>query len=682
MESIVKRIIKNDYLSWKQGDTIIINTYTGSGKTHFIFNELLSFAIERGKKIIYFCNRRSIKNQLLSSYKEKFVCVNGQDVSIWRYLHVFTYQYCEKSKQFGKFENLLVDNMIPEEKEFFEQYGRYVSIDMDDVLYYIYDEAHYFVSDASFNSDVSFWEEQELMPKNKISVFLTATPEPLYCFLYFLRNKSKIEGFLEDFYLKINKEIEIKNEIRYIESKINEINEIKVKGPITEPCKEKYAHLNQGLQLLNKNLLKEKAYRYMAYLVEAIIKSFDSNQSLPENFHIYQQERSFDNYDCFYFEKFEDIMELIVKSDKKTLIFVDNESQGKNIESEINNYFYREKENKKDEKNVEDKNYGKEISPKAVFISASLLNVKQSPAKTEYENLIKKEMFSCNVLIATSVIDCGINISDKNLGNIVLAQPNKTSFFQMMGRCRIDEKTKINLYIKAIKSSTIAAFSNNAMQRVDLARRFLTDKKSGIRYNAYGDSEINYLLNAISSQDLSKVIVQSDYYSSDIYHDSFNFELFKVYKINYPNLLYNFYSLYWYYGALLENKENDNIPIYYLIKQLSWLGKKYDITKWVGYEEKHTDLNVFLQSYVNSDGIDKKDKDNLRKDMLEKILTFPTSLLPQDMQKNISKYKKGKMPVPQMSKLNKILVSLNMPYSIEKKSRYSEKWVIKKWGDN
>ncbi len=659
MSSIVENIVKDDYMNWKQGDTIIINTFTGSGKTYFVFNRLLELAIKSGKKIIYFCNRRSIKNQLLSSYKDKSVCVNGQEVSIWHYLHVFTYQYCEKSKQFDKFEKLCIDNMISEEEEFFDKYGKYMSIDMDDVLYYVYDEAHYFVSDASFNSDTSFWDIQELTPKDKISIFLTATPEPLYCFLYLKQHKETIENFLKNFYLNKESERSISEEITYVKRAISEIDELKARGPITDVCKENYDKLNQELIDLNGKLFKEKAYRKVVYFVEGMIEYFGQYKRLPEKFHIYTQNKNFDNYDCFYFQEFDDIMELVIKSDKKTLIFVDSEADGKNIEKSIN---------------------GNDV--KAVFISAGLLNNKDLPANSEYENLIQNEMFACKVLIATSVIDCGVNISDNNLGNIVLSQPNKTAFFQMLGRCRINDKTKINLYIKNTKPTTISAFSSQAIQKLNLALRFLNYKNGLVRDSVYGDSERNALLAEISSQGLSKVIVLSDYHSSNAQKDSFNVDLFKIYKINYPNLLYYFYSLYLYYGTLLENKENDNTSEFYLINQLNWLGKKYDISKWVGYMMRHKDLELFLQGYMKSDGIHKEEKTDFREKIFRKILAFPTALLPSDMQKNISKYKSGKISLPQKNKLNEALKKLNVPYSIEKKSSYSEKWVIKKRDDS
>lgn len=57
----------------------------------------------------------------------------------------------------------------------------YVDIFPEQVMYYIFDEAHYFVSDSLIRSETNFWYHQDFT--HGISVFLTATPKPLLSFL-------------------------------------------------------------------------------------------------------------------------------------------------------------------------------------------------------------------------------------------------------------------------------------------------------------------------------------------------------------------------------------------------------------------------------------------------------------------------------------------------------------------
>ena len=51
-------------------------------------------------------------------------------------------------------------------------------------------------------------------------------------------------------------------------------------------------------------------------------------------------------------------------------------------------------------------------------------------------------------MITTSVLDCGINICDPKVKNIVIACDNKTGFLQMLGRKRIEQDEELRLFIK------------------------------------------------------------------------------------------------------------------------------------------------------------------------------------------------------------------------------------------
>lgn len=654
MSGYVSDLIKDDYKKWESGNAIIINSHTGSGKTFFIFNELLKFAMEQDKIILYFCNRKSIKHQLLSKYLDKTFSIDNKKRGIWDSIYVLTYQYCEISKQFPDFNNVDISKFIPEELQLFKKTNAKNTsstlTNMDKVLYYIFDEAHYFVSDSSFNSGTAFWNKKKLMPKNKISIFLTATPDPLFCMLYLQRGTVDIEFFLKNFYLNKNEEIKIHRDIKNTKENIEEIESL---GLIGDATKEKLNEEKEKLHTLSKEILKKKAFRSVVALVSEMLDSFSQGKQLKENIIMYSQEKTYDNYDCFYFQEFDELLELISHSKDKWIIFIDNEAKGKELESKINRL------------------YGN--GSNAVFISANTIKIKSSLARNEYDNLINKEAFSCKVLIATSVIDCGINIIDSHLKNIVLSQPNKTIFFQMMGRCRINENQNINLYLKSFEPRTINAFSCAAIDNVNLAIDFINFCKA----KNPKDSDRNNLLKRISNQSQSKIIVVSEYTSRNTYKDSTIVNIENIYKINYLNLIYNFYSIYLYYETLLKNKETLNTQIFYLIEQLSWLDKKYDITKWVGYADKREKIIEFLQKYVNNNGIDAKEKNNFRKELLNKILLFPHCILPKQVQQNISRYKNGTAAIPQINKLNDALNQLKIPYCIEKKSKYSDKWIVK-----
>ena len=89
----------------------------------------------------------------------------------------------------------------------------------------------------------------------------------------------------------------------------------------------------------------------------------------------------------------------------------------------------------------------KAIGADAVFVTAESSYGGGEPAKT-YDNLVKTEKLDHRVLIATSVLDNGINIKDRNLKNIFIASDDKTEMVQMLGRKRcLDAGDSFKLFL-------------------------------------------------------------------------------------------------------------------------------------------------------------------------------------------------------------------------------------------
>ena len=63
-------ILKDKHPNWEKGQTVLLASGTGTGKTHFVFNDLLDRAIAEDKYLIYICNRQSIKSQIQEKYKK------------------------------------------------------------------------------------------------------------------------------------------------------------------------------------------------------------------------------------------------------------------------------------------------------------------------------------------------------------------------------------------------------------------------------------------------------------------------------------------------------------------------------------------------------------------------------------------------------------------------------------
>lgn len=149
MKRYVSERIGDDYLNWQVGRNVLISTPTGSGKTTFVIDVLLRYAIRQGKHVVYYCNRRILNDQfsVISEERIKKMYSGSGDISAEEalfHLHIFTYQYMERLKThpnvYYKTENT----------------GERIKLQADDILYYVFDEAHYCISDAIINANYQF----------------------------------------------------------------------------------------------------------------------------------------------------------------------------------------------------------------------------------------------------------------------------------------------------------------------------------------------------------------------------------------------------------------------------------------------------------------------------------------------------------------------------------------------
>ena len=61
---------------------------------------------------------------------------------------------------------------------------------------------------------------------------------------------------------------------------------------------------------------------------------------------------------------------------------------------------------------------------------------RRSARNRAMDQLVWNQELGCNVLISTSVLDNGISLHADAVDHLVLCQPGKTSFLQMLGRVR------------------------------------------------------------------------------------------------------------------------------------------------------------------------------------------------------------------------------------------------------
>lgn len=219
-------------------------------------------------------------------------------------------------------------------------------------------------------------------------------------------------------------------------------------------------------------------------LIEEYIEKYKDAKNLfgTRLLHSYKYEtgRDYSYINTKYFKNIKDIATLIKNSDEKWLVFVTSEKNGEALKERL----------EADGVNAE-------------FIKAN----KESEEK---KNLTMYSKFACKCLIATKVIDNGVNIKDRNVKNVVVMAYDKTTFIQELGRLRlnIENPHSINLYIRCCYKKTFITMLKTCEDKEKLINLYREDiNKFKARFNNdfkkvaedifYLDKENNWTLNRL-----------------------------------------------------------------------------------------------------------------------------------------------------------------------------------------
>lgn len=154
VKQFVSDTIGEDYKSWKS-ENIFLDCGTGTGKTHFILYTLAPFALQQDKKILYICNRKQLKDQVIS-----YIKVGGiTNIAVMSYQEIES--TIRKKGKIGNFD------------------------------YIVADEAHYFICDSTFNiyTDLSYDFLEQAEKLKAVVIYMSATAKNL---MNILKNKKRL----------------------------------------------------------------------------------------------------------------------------------------------------------------------------------------------------------------------------------------------------------------------------------------------------------------------------------------------------------------------------------------------------------------------------------------------------------------------------------------------------------
>ena len=564
---------------WKCGEHIVIAAPTGSGKTSFVLGRLLPYAKQKQRKIIYLCNRILLLDQVYkraqNEYRIKFEEIEGCYDS--EHLFLCTYQKIERR---GHFPNY-VDSNYPQSV-------------LDKTYYCVFDEAHYFVHDSLFNSMTeTVYQIIEQRSDRMVSIYMTATDDEL------LMLNSNIDT------LRLSLGLKQANDAYSLQK---EAKKYKKEPWLLDALAQKYAY--QGIS--GSKIWDNKSYTY------ELASRFCIPEKYPADWKCYKQSADYSDYQVVYFHHEEELLPLIKKNpEEKWLIFSSNIQMSRILEEKINDFLHAR--------------YG------AIVLDARTVHSKQETYPKKIYNEIRDDArFSCRVLIATSVLDNGVNLRDAKLKHIVLPTHDKTEFLQMIGRKRRDAGEVVTLYIRDTSMKSIAQEQYSTLKQLFYIDTFTrlqeTEVNSAEAYKNGLESfaeqysikrpeqGIRYLLS--NNEMKNRFLIPSNLnYSGGIAKQEKGQRL-RDFKINIMALRRLIYQL---KSTLQFQNSTSKHPV--LSEQLSWIGKVYDETCWIDYPETSVRFRKIQQQLeldcINCRALSKEEYKQYIMNLMELLCEIP-----------------------------------------------------------
>lgn len=737
MKRYVEEIVGEEYKQWNCGDRILVSTPTGSGKTTFVIDTLLRYAVQQNKHVVYYCNRKALNDQIVVRSEEKIRSLFKEEddgisaENAMTYLHIYTYQNREKTAPHigTRVYRIPIEEEKAEEAEEAEEVEE--TKDMlrpEELLYYVFDEAHYFIADAVLNEKTNQWLDLLTILdgsrnlKASICLFLTATPEPLY---HFFNGKNFLNEQWQDSVHKALNMGKPRYE-KYLEKNMQKFLEAFSDVVPNMPKTVKFVDdMKLGMKQIHPNSLVNLYERFGNPVSEGIFQK------------CYCEKPDYSYIQPVYFKKYEELLDEIKNTGtEKWLIFVDNEFEGMKFARFL------------------EKNELKDVG----VLSRDRID-QDEDVQEIYQEIVEEESFSQRILITTSVLDCGINIDDDEVSNIVIACDNKTGFLQMLGRKRMTENEKIRLFIKAYSYNAIRYRYNDYMKMLTVLNRLSlknsTQEKWDESAGAYREvtylteSELNMLsedIKKMSQLTCDKEPIQGPKFKIKGHLLVQNIKTTNVEQV-FPEYSYSrtaflniftrmreyeealsayyifgdgFYKLCefayfcfdrmtmqwgpaWAHPCSQEDWEEIiqrskilkkfflekgicefKKPIarddsFYLKCQLAWIGKTYDEDCWLGHTEKEQSLREYLASREGTP-MDSDAQSIFIQRCLQLIIHQPK--IPDCLRTDVSRYVSGKL-IPGKNRLNKCFQEMGIPYeitSVQKSvnGKRSTFWIVKK----
>lgn len=639
--------IQEAYKNWKKGDIILIHAQTGTGKTYFILNVLLPYIASQKKQLLYLSNRSALRDQISLSYLENY-----------------TDSIIVKNYQSFELTNL--------NWRTFSELGSEIL----NCEYWVMDEAHYFLADGRFNSNVlSCIRSIKANHQNRILIFMTATPEYLLLSLGQIglidKKPPSFEFDTGGIYHKLTYNCTGKLEDSNLIFQLSALKNLMKYKEASDKSRRNYDDYLEALEKYNAYpedlAYAEQLKYYMHYSNYISADTFqkkycayqDYFRSTEAEIISYRPACSRSSVRPIYFKNLNQLIQCICKTprEEKWLIFVSSTKKGEEIKASL---------------------LGEDKDISVVIITAKTKQQKtakkgeQSVEYEAYQSIIQNEYSPERITISTAVLDNGVNLKDQSLKHIAIFEMNSTLFVQMLGRKRSSHYEPFSLYLHAKDLGEIKGyFQRSILQYV----RFIAKLKF-VNYAAETTKKAVDMHVIANLENFTREYMVNGSFKNPYYHyaqqvsrepspkigmRTYMCRFFQPNEIMTIQLAYDYYRIL----ALLESYENTpedekgaKKETLWIEHQLSWLGLKYDSKCWIDYPRYVRAKKIInrILSKPNNSVLSKNEQKKLKR----AVITMNSSSHPP----MTVKIGKGSL-----SKINEALIELGYSQKIVSKNR-------------
>lgn len=648
----VTAAIGDDYLTWHSDAPVLIDAPTGTGKSTFICEKLIPMVYANGKTLLLVSNRtalvqqqrRAVMNAVVEfeSYidpdrDDKYV----KDIMFWGKVCVCTYH---------GLETLLTEAAV----------NMWTCNFIENLMYAVFDEIHFLYADSTFTGCcASLLKNIPAYFYRTTRIYMTATSDSI-----------------------CNSLIHAERNAYHAMSKLYGVSFERKPSVGFNPVKPDYSFLHYTMKANydRYNLRFFTDYGPICLTDAEEIKKAGISSDKEKKYNRVEALRA-----CIPEPSYQN----------KTLIFVQRREDGLALERAFNK--------------------GQKVDKDAVFIDRmSRLDPEtndeadsresEAEAYTEIDQtekqrkndawnyLLETGRFEYKVLIATSVIDCGINIKEENLKTIAIFANEKTEFLQMIGRKRLkpDSQEKVDVWVYIPTKRSFSRLIATRKRELELAERLnyirgfqseQPDCQAGPLYTYLRKGEDGMINGEGKFQDnLHGMYIRQ--HTEMLCHkfpcqfgDEQFFGFYRRLQSNLGNLsdkaLFQFnrfgmISVSPYVQWVVEEKKR-----YY--EEMKTADFRYVVSSWMGKEQefkdqresKKNELIAFLRDHLEKT-ISVQERSTLCR------LTAETHALYFSEDTRLSDWDSMKVKVT-----NKLLQALGIPYVVNTKSEKSKDWVVK-----